>query len=174
MRTEDSNSLDLKRFARHGGPDLSDLRGNSGSEAGVMSEALQKIIGTTEIIHERDQLSNNFGDWPIGNLKKGFREELRHDIVPSRDDFLPILPNYFYEGIGPKGRLDMMELQALRDGAEGARCVQAIRNSIDPASAYDGNTYTITSVYHPTLAILAIYTVHAVGARGKPIQLNIT
>lgn len=30
-RTEDSNSTDLKRFARHGGPDLSDLRGVNSS-----------------------------------------------------------------------------------------------------------------------------------------------
>ncbi|KAK4941007.1 hypothetical protein LTR66_014851 [Elasticomyces elasticus] len=71
----------------------------------------------------------------------------------------PVVPNFFTEGKGPKGRTDVAKRQACYDGAIGARAMLHARSYANGgAMVYDGNAYTITSTYHD--GVLRMYTTH--------------
>lgn len=148
------------------------------------------IAGESNILSEKDVLFDNLLSWPVHTIKEvkpdsydgsepsdlrlEIREMLSKSIEPSTDKSRPILANCFQAGKGPKGDPCILRRQALRDGAEGARGIQAIRNYIDPLTAYDAKAYTMTSTYQPAGGLLILYTVHVVKVTGKdyPVEYH--
>ena len=57
------------------------------------------------------------------------------------------MPDFFTESKGLKGSADVNKLQAIHDGAIGARWIRELRSYVDPETAYDNNINTITSTY---------------------------
>ncbi|EFQ99615.1 hypothetical protein MGYG_02628 [Nannizzia gypsea CBS 118893] len=97
-------------------------------------------------------------------LESQIREELSSYIVPSSQDSLPILPNFFLETKGPDGSLAVATRQACYHGALGARGIHKLQNFKQDEESYDRNAYTITSTYHG--GQLKIYTTHLVPRKG--------
>ncbi len=93
-------------------------------------------------------------------LHKRVREKLGHYIVPSTNESAPCLPNFFAEGKDPTGSAPVARRQALYDGALAARGVHMLRSYIDPETAFDNKSYTITSTYHGGTGTLAIFANH--------------
>ncbi|KAK0343678.1 hypothetical protein LTR59_014739 [Friedmanniomyces endolithicus] len=74
------------------------------------------------------------------------RDELDAYIVPSRNARLAA-PNNFLAGKGPSGRADVVQRQAMYDGAVGARGMFQRQNYGNPTPTYNGNAYTLASSY---------------------------
>ncbi|EGD90487.1 hypothetical protein H112_01947 [Trichophyton rubrum D6] len=107
-----------------------------------------------------------FGSRPE-QLESQIRKDLSSYIVPSSQDSLPIIPNFFLETKGPDGSLMVATRQACYHGALGARGIHKLQNFKQDEESYDRNAYTITSTYHG--GNLKIYTSHLVPrASGRP------
>ncbi|EGE01506.1 hypothetical protein TEQG_00556 [Trichophyton equinum CBS 127.97] len=91
-------------------------------------------------------------------LEPQIRKDSSSYIVPSTQDSLPILPNFFLETKGPDGSLMVATRQACYHGALGARGIHKLQNFKQDKESYDRNAYTITSTYHG--GALKIYTTH--------------
>ena len=141
-----------------------------------MSKAFPIIAGTADIPSQENLLFGNLkyltngsitkakpdfydGSRPA-DLHKHIREELGPYIVPSTNTAVPCLPNFFTEGKGPNGNAAVCKLQAMYDGALGARGVHELQSYVDPETSYDDNAYTITSTYHGGSGALKLYTTH--------------
>ncbi|KAF3481226.1 uncharacterized protein GIQ15_03985 [Arthroderma uncinatum] len=98
-------------------------------------------------------------------LHPKIREELSSSIVPSKQDDLPLAPNFFLEAKGPDGTPIVAMRQACYDGAFGARGIYALQSYKQPRPSYDSNAYTITSTYQT--GTLKLYTTHIVGSKDK-------
>ncbi|KAI9859913.1 MAG: hypothetical protein M1830_006246, partial [Pleopsidium flavum] len=95
-----------------------------------------------------------------GQLDRRVREEIGPYITPSTGN-APLLPNFFAEEKGPKGRADVAKRQACYDGAIGERAMLHARSYVSGDDvAYDGNAYTITSTYQSGTSTFTMYTVH--------------
>ncbi|MCJ1433543.1 hypothetical protein MMC27_002906 [Xylographa pallens] len=81
-------------------------------------------------------------------LDQQVRSRLHDHIVPSTQDDLPMLPNFFLAVKGPDGSLAVAERQACYDGALGARAMHALRSFGNDEPVYDENAYSVTSTYH--------------------------
>ncbi|EDN10698.1 predicted protein [Histoplasma mississippiense (nom. inval.)] len=99
-------------------------------------------------------------------LNRQIRNELRDYIIPSTQDDLPIVPNFFLEAKGPDGSLAVATRQACYDGALGARGIHALQSFQQDGSRspYDNNAYTLTSIYHG--GTLKLYTTHLTEPNG--------
>ncbi|EQL31109.1 hypothetical protein BDFG_06499 [Blastomyces dermatitidis ATCC 26199] len=95
-------------------------------------------------------------------LNHQIREDLSRHIVPSTQDDLPMVPNFFLEAKGPDGSLSVATRQACYDGALGARGMHSLQFYQQDGPTYDRNAYTLTSIYHG--GTLKLYTTHI----GKP------
>ena len=91
-------------------------------------------------------------------LRREIRDKLSRHIIPSKQDHLPIAPNFFLEAKGPDGFLSVAGKQACYDGALGARGIHSLQSYGDPKAVYDNNAYTISSIYHG--GQLKMYTSH--------------
>ena len=91
-------------------------------------------------------------------LDRGVRDALSRHIIPSTQDDLPIVPNFFLEVKGPDGSAAVARRQACYDGALGARGMHELQAYGQSAPAYDNNGYTVTSIYHN--GQLQMYTSH--------------
>ncbi|OJD20284.1 hypothetical protein ACJ73_08383 [Blastomyces percursus] len=91
-------------------------------------------------------------------LTRQIRDELRHHIVPSTQDDLPVAPNFFLEVKGPDGSLAVAMRQACYNGALGARSMQSLQSYPQDIPTYDNNAYTLTSIYHG--GQLKLYATH--------------
>ncbi|KAJ8068773.1 hypothetical protein OCU04_002469 [Sclerotinia nivalis] len=96
-------------------------------------------------------------------LKRQVRIDLSNCIVPTTQDDLPIVPNFFLEAKGPDGSPVVGERQACYDGALGARGMLELQSCMQE-KAYDNNAYTITSTYQ--MGTLKMYTSHPVQPNG--------
>ncbi|EDN02333.1 predicted protein [Histoplasma mississippiense (nom. inval.)] len=96
-------------------------------------------------------------------LDRQIRNELSDHIVPSTQDDLPMVPNFFLEAKGPDGSLAVATRQACYDGALGARGMHALQ-SYGSRSTYDNSAYTLTSIYHG--GTLKLYTTHLTEPEG--------
>lgn len=90
-------------------------------------------------------------------LDRRIRDELCDQIIPSTQDSLPILPNFFLEVKGPDGSPVVVTRQACYDGALGARGIRELQ-TYKGDNTYDNKAYTITSTY--IAGMLKIYTHH--------------
>ncbi|KAL9628717.1 MAG: hypothetical protein Q9204_005715 [Flavoplaca sp. TL-2023a] len=171
------SSLSPSRFTREQFLDFRKKNREALTENKVMSKVFPIIAGTADIPSQENLRFTNLQDLTDGSitkaqpdfydgacpedLNKQIREELGPYIVPSTNTAAPCLPNFFTEGKGPKGYIDVCKLQATYDGAIGARGIHKLRSYVDPETAYDNNAYTITSTYHPS-GLLTMYTSHPV------------
>ena len=142
----------------------------------VMSKVFPTIAGTANIPSQENLYFGNLKDLTDSSitkakpdfydgacpveLNKQVREQLSEYIEPSTKKNAPLLPNFFTEGKGPDGSVPVCELQAMYDGALGARGIHKLRSYVDPETAYDNNAYTITSTYHGGTGTLTMYTTH--------------
>jgi hypothetical protein len=86
------------------------------------------------------------------------RDELYGHIIPSTQDDLPIVPNFFLAVKGPDGSGAVVKRQASYDGALGARDMRSTQSYGQDNPMYDNNAYTITSTYNDgTLKIFTSY-----------------
>ncbi|KAK3170693.1 hypothetical protein OEA41_002775 [Lepraria neglecta] len=226
----------LKRFARHGGPSLGDIRGSNRAqrpsnwaeinerlaqlrpslspsqfseavfetfqqtnedaltENTVMSKAFPIIAGTADITSQEHLYFGNLKHLTDGSIMKAkpdfydgarpaelntqVREQLSEYIEPSAKKNAPCLPNFFTEAKGPDGSAPVCELQAMYDGAMGARGVHELRSYVGQETPFDNKAYTITSTYHYS-GLLTIYTTHPTASESptnpteyRIIQLN--
>ncbi|EEP76022.1 predicted protein [Uncinocarpus reesii 1704] len=91
-------------------------------------------------------------------LNHQIRNHLSHHIIPSTQDDLPIVPNFFLEAKGPDGSLAIATRQACYNGALGARGMHSLQSYQQDGPIYDNNAYTLTSTYHG--GQLKMYTTH--------------
>ncbi|KAL2376296.1 hypothetical protein RJZ90_007611 [Blastomyces dermatitidis] len=97
-------------------------------------------------------------------LDRQIRNKLSDHIIPSTQDDLPMVPNFFLEAKGPDGSLAVATQQACYDGALGARGMHALQSYQQDGSTYDNNAYTLTSTYHG--GTLKLYTTHLTEPEG--------
>ncbi|EEQ89659.2 uncharacterized protein BDCG_04779 [Blastomyces dermatitidis ER-3] len=90
-------------------------------------------------------------------LNHSIREALSDQIIPSTQDDLPMMPNFFLEVKGPDGSLAVTTRQACYNGALGARGMHTLQ-SYQQEPTYNNNGYTLTSTYHG--GTLKLYTTH--------------
>ncbi|KAI4156656.1 MAG: hypothetical protein LQ340_000102 [Diploschistes diacapsis] len=86
-------------------------------------------------------------------LDRGVRNEqiennLSDRIVPSTQHDLAILPNFVLAVKGPEGSLAVAGRSACYDGALRARAMHALHSYGQQDPFYDGNAYTVSSIYH--------------------------
>ncbi|RYP27975.1 hypothetical protein DL767_007440 [Monosporascus sp. MG133] len=91
-------------------------------------------------------------------LDRQIRTELSGYVLPSTQQDLPIVPNFFLAAKGPDGSLAVAGRQACYDGALGARGIRSLQRYAGMESESDGKAYTITSIYHG--GTLKMYTSH--------------
>ncbi len=176
-------SLSPSRFSDRAFKNFVRTNSRARTEAVVMRESFPIISGDDEI--------PSAGDLPFGNLEpltdgtlvdpkpdfydgatpaqidRRIRTQLGSYIIPSTQQHRPALPNFFTEGKGPCGSLDVAKRQACYDGAVGARGVHELRSfgAKGSETLYDNNSYTITSTFHN--GNLKLYTVHPVQSTGS-------
>lgn len=173
-------SLSPSRFGEKEFWDFREKNENAVTENSVMSKAFPIIVGTANIPSQENVLFGNLKNLTDGTITKAkpdfydgshpdelhkqIRAALSPYIVPSTNDSLPCVPNFFTEGKGSDGSSTVCKLQALYDGAVGARGVQELRSYIDGQASYDNNAYTITTTYHGGTGTLDVYTSHPVAS----------
>ena len=79
-------------------------------------------------------------------LDQRVRDELSGHIIPSKQDDIPIAPNFFLAAKGPDGTAAVARRQACYDGALGARGMYSLQSYGEDEPVYDNNAYTITSI----------------------------
>ena len=97
-------------------------------------------------------------------LHREVRNRLSGHVIPSKQDHLPIAPNFFLEAKGPDGSLSVAGKQACYDGALGARGIHSLQSYGVPKPVYNNNAYTISSIYHG--GQLKMYTNHTAQSGG--------
>ncbi|KAG5756705.1 hypothetical protein H9Q70_000683 [Fusarium xylarioides] len=95
-------------------------------------------------------------------LHRKVRRDLEGKIIPSTQQDLPIVPNFFLAVKGPDGSLSVASRQACYDGALGARGILSLQSYCceDRQLQYDNDAYTLTSIYHG--GQLKMYTMHPI------------
>jgi hypothetical protein len=81
-------------------------------------------------------------------LNRRVRDELSGYIIPSTQDNLPIVPNFFLAAKGPDGSLAVAGQQASYDGALGARGIHSLESYGQEGSVFANTASTISSIYH--------------------------
>ncbi|KAF2223964.1 hypothetical protein BDZ85DRAFT_95197 [Elsinoe ampelina] len=144
---------------------LKGLPGHS-AEVLVMADVVIKMMGPQDPQENQsaDKLFNNIKpirnhvtrpkpDFYAGAFTESIHESVRKDlnklIIPCSNDSLPAAPNFFFEGKYGPGRPDVALLQALHDGAIGARAMFELQNykNIPAERRCDNNAYTIMFTY---------------------------
>lgn len=185
-------SLSPSRFGNEAFWDFKEKNHDALTEITTMSKAFPIIAGTTDIPSLENLLFGNLKDLTDGTickakpdfydgsrpaeLHKHVRDDLATYIVPSTNTAAPCLPNFFTEGKGPDGSPGTCKLQALYDGALGARGVHQLRTYIAGETLYDNNAYTITSTYQGGTGDLTIYATHPTPSTSTqhPIEYRMT
>ena len=171
-------SLSPSQFSDTAFKTFTQINDNAASEASITSQAYPTVTGKTDIPSQQNIPFNNLEyitDKSITKAQPDFydgacpseldprvRKQLSGYIEPSTNKSRPVLPNFFAEVKGPDGSARVAGLQALYDGALGARGMHELRSYVDPKTAYDNNAYAIASAYHPYGGILSMYAVHPV------------
>jgi hypothetical protein len=98
-------------------------------------------------------------------LDRKIRNELSDKIIPSTQDDLPMLPNFFSEVKGPDGTSAVVMRSACYDGALGARAMHYLQSYKQDKLVYDNNARTITSTY--LAGKLKLYTIHIIAPKDE-------
>jgi hypothetical protein len=91
-------------------------------------------------------------------LDRRVRDELSGHIIPSTQDDLPILPNFFLAAKRPDGSLAVAGRQASYDGALGARGMHSLESYGQEGPVFANTASTISSIYHG--GQLKMFTIH--------------
>ncbi len=127
----------------------------------VMSYVMPRILGSTHYPFTMDKSCTNwtplvtdaelvtpqpdhYDGIRASPENKLLRQYLDKIIVPAAD--APFLPNFFIEAKAPKGRMDIATIQAVYDGAFGARAMHFTRNIGTPEN-FDSKSYTFSATY---------------------------
>ena len=170
------SSLSPSRFTRKDFLEFKQKNRNALTEDTVMSQVFPIVAGNVDTYSQEnlffrnlkpltdDSITKARPDFYDGvhpeQLNKKIRERLSEYIEPSTKKNAPLLPNFFTEGKGPDGSASVGELQAMYDGALGARGFHELRSYIGQEALFDNNAYTITSTYHGGSGALKLYATH--------------
>jgi hypothetical protein len=140
----------------------------------VMEYVIPMIAGISDIPNQQDQLLTGLNSMTdsvtvtpkpdfydgarLQDLDKSIQEELGPFIVPTKHEWAPVVPNFFLEVKGLGGSPAVAILQALQNGALGARAMHSLQSYSKGKPVYDGNAYTITTTYQN--GHLVMYTTH--------------
>ncbi len=80
--------------------------------------------------------------------------------MPSMNTAISYLPNFFTEGKGLNKNTAVCKRQALYNGALGARKIYKLQLYVNLETAYDNNTYMITSTYYGGTGALKLYSIY--------------
>jgi hypothetical protein len=157
--------------------------GSATTEAAVMSSIFPTILG-------RETMP--FGvNYPFDNLKQlantiskpnpayfngsrphrvhtKVRRKLGEYIIPSNNNRMPLLPNFFLEVEGLDGDHPVMKNKFRQDIAYCARGMHKMQCYGEGQPAFDGKAYTIGSTYYAGEGTLQLYVMHPT----KPADLN--
>ena len=160
------------------------------NEDEVMSHLFPKIVGDPRYpsrqnvqLGNLDPLADGMvvpqpdyyeGDLP-GPGNRQIRQRLEKSIVPSSQKHYPFLPNFFAETKGPRGSVEVAQLQACHDGALGALAMHCVENLGRRGEVFDNKARTASVVYHGA-GNLAFHSHHISQPRGHgtPSQTHMT
>ncbi|KIE01659.1 hypothetical protein MAJ_02464, partial [Metarhizium majus ARSEF 297] len=159
-------SLSPSRFTDGAFKTFRESNARAKDEDGVLADVIPTITGPRQANHpsSRNTVFGNlkpltdgtiappkpdiyFGAYPE-RLDRSIRDELDDCIIPSTMEDKPMAPNFFMEVKGPDGSLAVAMRQARYVGAIGSRAMHSLQNYNEEESAYDGNPYTFSSIYH--------------------------
>src|SRR3569833_3100720 len=89
-------------------------------------------------------------------LDRQIRTKLSGYIVPSTQEDLPILPNFFLAVKGPDGSLAVALRQACYDAALEAREYHSLQSFTTGKPVFDNKAYVITSIYNGGFLLLFV------------------
>ncbi|KAI0399003.1 hypothetical protein F4802DRAFT_612897 [Xylaria palmicola] len=156
--------------------------GNARKESQVMATVISIIEGEKDVsctcgkipFKNLDYLTENnlapgnpdiyYGSKPE-QLNQEVREKLRGHIVPSTQDNLPILPNFFLSVKGPAGSQAIADREASYNGTLGARGIDSLQKYGDPDFDSGNKAYTVSSTFN--YGCLQIYTIHVLSSTGS-------
>lgn len=101
-------------------------------------------------------------DWYDGclltELDRDIRDAPGRYIVPVANSEARCLPNFVFNATGSlAGRYGLLRRQSMYDGSLCARGIHQLRRYINPATALDGNAYTIAMSYDGEIDVLTAY-----------------
>ena len=105
------------------------------------------------------------------------RNDLGDYILPSEGPNALLLPNFFLEIGGPQGDAEVLRLQVKQNLVYGARALLEIQSYSNGGRMYDGNAYTIGSIYdagHSLLKFFTMYVTQPTDPVGQPTYHVIT
>ncbi|EXJ80682.1 hypothetical protein A1O3_06966 [Capronia epimyces CBS 606.96] len=91
-------------------------------------------------------------------LDRRVRDALGKSIIPSTQDDLPIVPNFFLAVKGPNGTLSVATRQATYDGALGERGILSLQSFGHEELVFDNHAHTMSCLY--SSGVLQIFTIH--------------
>ncbi len=149
------NDSDFKEFQRRSY--------QAGKKDKLMEYVIPIIAGTAYIPNQQNQLLTELNPMTgsdtvtpkpdfydgtrLQDLDKSVQEELGPFIVPTKHESDPVVPNFFLEVKALSGSPGVAMLQALQNGAHGARAMHSLQSYSKGKPVYDGNAYTITMTY---------------------------
>ncbi|KAL9609835.1 MAG: hypothetical protein Q9167_005423 [Letrouitia subvulpina] len=163
----------------------------SRSEGDVTATVIPVITGTTSNLGKRNRVFTKLKpltDGTLTMLKPDYyegsrpealsyeiRQKLGGYIVPSSDETLPCLPNFFLEVKAYQGDL-VGERQVCYDGAMGCRAVHKLRQLINPETAFDCNSYTLSFLFHNSAGTLKAFAHYALKSTDPkhPVEFRMT
>ncbi|EHK42994.1 hypothetical protein TRIATDRAFT_13340, partial [Trichoderma atroviride IMI 206040] len=94
------------------------------------------------------------------------RDDLKNQIIPTKNAATPIVPNFFMEFKNNAGKMKVAERQTTMNGVHGAYIMHALKNyRLDEEIEYDGNAYAFTATLVDTY--LRLYA-HHLAAPSQP------
>ncbi|POS81833.1 hypothetical protein EPUL_006143, partial [Erysiphe pulchra] len=107
---------------------------------------------------------------PFERLNERIRRELGRQVVPTKQPYGPIAPNFFLEIKGPEGHEIVANRQALYYGALGERGQISLRSWGHDGPVLDGTAHTISCTF--IFGHLTFYSIHAAQCRTPGRQIN--
>ncbi|KAL9617721.1 MAG: hypothetical protein Q9160_007495 [Pyrenula sp. 1 TL-2023] len=94
------------------------------------------------------------------DIHRHVRDELDRIIIPSNNTHYLAAPNFFLEGKGISGRVDVAKRQACHDGAIGARAMHALQNYKLDDPVYDGKARSFACTLQKGSGLFQLYVTH--------------
>ena len=155
------SSLSPSNFSDRDFDQFLDAVDNARTEPMVMSYVFPRILGSTSYPSTMDKSCTNWAPLVTdaelvipqpdyydgiraGPENKLLRQYLDKIIVPAPD--APFLPNFFTEAKAPRGSMEVATMQAVYDGALGARAMHYARNT-GTSTNFDSKSYTFSATY---------------------------
>ncbi|KAH8678537.1 hypothetical protein BX600DRAFT_150096 [Xylariales sp. PMI_506] len=139
------------------------LKNTTKSEGTLMRNVVPILAGGDDIPNEGhlpfvnlDSMTKNTTAHPVpdffdgaqpGDVDKQVREDLYNIIIPTKHPNVPVAPNFFLEAKGPGGSGEVVKVQAVLNGAYGARMMHALQNYGEEEPEYDGYARTFTATF---------------------------